>query len=132
MLKASRTAMGDPPAGASLFWRFLTASGISLTRSAVTAVAMPLITVQVLHASAIQVSIVAAAQYSGWIAFGLPAGVLVGRLPLRGVQITMDLARTITVATVPIAWWTGHLTVKLLVFVTAVVSFTTVAFEVGT
>ena len=49
--------------------------------------------------------LIAAASYFAWIVVGLPAGVIVQRVPLRGVQVTADLARAVAVASIPLAWW---------------------------
>ncbi|MFK8845170.1 hypothetical protein [Streptomyces sp. Ac-502] len=65
---------------ASVFWRYWTASTVSQVGDAVTTVALPLLAVSVLHASAFEVSLLPAAQYAAWIAIGLPAGVIVQRL----------------------------------------------------
>ena len=54
--------------------------------------------------------LIAAASYVAWLVIGLPAGVIVQRLPLRGAQIGADLARAVAVASIPLAWWWGRLT----------------------
>lgn len=114
-----------------LFWRFWTASTISGTGDAVTAVALPLVAVTVLQATPLQASLVTAATYAAWVIIGLPAGVIVARLPLRGTQVAMDLLRAAALATIPVAAWKGHLTLAQLVVVALVVSLATVVFDVG-
>ena len=64
-----------------VFWRFWTGSTVSQVGDAVTTVALPLLAVQVLHATTFQVSLIAAASYVAWIVIGLLAGVIVSRLP---------------------------------------------------
>ncbi len=114
-----------------LFGRFLCAAAISRTGTAVSSVALPLTAVTVLHANVAQVSVIAAAEYAAWILIGLPAGVLVARLPLRGTQVAMDAARAVAIATIPMLWWAGRLNVAVLVGVALVIGFANVLFDVG-
>ncbi|WP_291415573.1 hypothetical protein [Actinophytocola sp.] len=64
---------------------------VSNVGTAVTTVALPLVAVSTLHASAFEVSLLTAATYLAWAVIGLPAGVIVRRLPLRATQVAMDL-----------------------------------------
>lgn len=114
-----------------VFWTYWTAGTISSVGSAVSAVALPLTAVLVLHASALEVGLLTAASYVAWIIIGLPAGVLVARMPLRTTQVAMDLARTLALASVPLAWWLDRLTLAQLVVVALVESFAGVVFDVG-
>ncbi|MFE5587684.1 MFS transporter, partial [Kitasatospora sp. NPDC056531] len=75
-----------PGSGAGAFWRYWTASTVSRLGDQVTTVALPLIAVVTLHASAFEVGLITGAAYVAWLLIGLPAGVLVRRLPLRGTQ----------------------------------------------
>lgn len=117
--------------GSRLFWRYWAATTASSTGDAVTAVALPLVAVKVLHASALEVSAIAACTFAAWIAIGLPAGVIVGRLPARGLQLACDLARAALLAFVPIAWACGVLAIWQLVVVALGVGFMNVLFDVG-
>ncbi|WP_238007907.1 MFS transporter [Dactylosporangium sp. AC04546] len=115
-----------------VFWRWWTAGTASQAGSAVGAVALPLTALTVLSASPFEMGLVAAAGYLAWLVLGLPAGVLVQRLPMRGTQVGADLARAAAVASVPLAWWQGVLTVAQLVAVALVVSVASVIFDVVT
>ena len=117
--------------GAGVFWRWWTAGTTSSVGSAVGAVALPLTALTVLDATAFQMGLIAAASYVAWLVIGLPAGVIVQRLPLRGAQVGADLARALAVASIPLAWWWGWLTVAQLVVVALVVSFANVLFDVA-
>jgi predicted MFS family arabinose efflux permease len=117
--------------GARHFWTFWSASAVSGLGTAVTAVALPLTAISVLHATAFQVSVVTAAGYVAWLVIGLPAGVISQRLPLRGVQVAMDLIRCAAIASIPLAWYAGVLTVPQLVLAALAVSFSTVLFDVS-
>lgn len=114
-----------------MFWRYWSAMAVSQTGTAITAVALPLVAVTTLDASAFEVSLLTAATYLAWAVIGLPAGVFVQRLPLRGTQVTMDVARAVAIASVPLAWWLGHLTMAHLVGVALVISLANVVFDVG-
>jgi hypothetical protein len=116
---------------AAVFWRYWTASTISQVGDAVTAVALPLTAVTVLHSSTLVVGLITAASYAAWAIIGLPAGVIVGRFPLRGTQMAMDLLRAAALGTVPVAAWLGILSAAQLVLVALVVSFGNVIFYVG-
>jgi MFS family permease len=125
----SRTPAGTRSAAA--FWRYWTGSTISRAGDAVTAVALPLVALGTLHASSFEVSLITAAQYAAWLLIGLPAGVIVQRLPLRGTQVVLDLLRAAAVLSVPAAAALGVLHMAHLVLVALVVGLATVVFDVG-
>lgn len=114
-----------------MFWRYWSALAVSNTGTAVTAVALPLVAVTTLDASAFEVSLLTAATYLAWAVVGLPAGVLVQRLPLRATQVAMDVLRAVAIGSVPLAWWFGHLTMAHLVAAALVISLANVVFDVG-
>lgn len=117
--------------GSWVFWRFWTAATVSSAGTAVTTVAMPLLAVLVLKASSFQVGVLTAAANVAWLVIGLPAGVIVGRLPLRATQVAMDVIRMAAVASVPIAAALHMLHFAQLVAVALVIGFATVLFDVG-
>lgn len=123
-------ALAEGRAGSN-FWTYWAASAISGAGSSVTTVALPLTTISVLHASALEVAAVTAAGYLAWLLIGLPAGVITQRLPLRGVQVGMDLVRFAAIVSVPLAWYFGVLTVLQLAVVALAVSLANVLFDVG-
>jgi MFS family permease len=75
--------------------------------------------------------VIAASAYCAWLVIGLPAGVITQRLPLRRLQVGMDLVRAVAVASIPVAWWLGVLTIAQLVVVALVTSFASVLFDVA-
>jgi MFS family permease len=117
--------------GARDFWRWWTAGTASGVGSAVGAVALPLTAVTMLDASAFEMGLIVAANYAAWILIGLPAGVIVQRLPMRAAQVGADLARAAAVVSIPLAWWADRLTVGQLVVVALVISFADVIFDVA-
>ena len=116
---------------AGLFWRYWIAATISNAGDAVTTVALPLAAVVTLRASSFDVSLLTAARYLAWIVIGLPAGVLVHRLPLRGMQVAMDLIRAVAVLSVPVAAALGVMRLAQLVCVALVIGLASVMFDVG-
>lgn len=116
---------------ASPFWTYWTASTVSGIGDAVTTVALPLTAVQLLGATSFEVSLVTAAGFAAWVVIGLPAGVIVHRLPLTGVQVAMDLLRAAALVSVPVAAYLHHLLLVQLIVVALVVGLATVVFDVG-
>lgn len=117
--------------GSGVFWRYWSGSTISSLGSAVTTVALPLTAVTVVHASTFAVALITAAGQLPWLVLGLPAGVLVARLPLRETQVAMDLIRGLAIASIPVLAWAGALTVAQLAAVAALVGIAAVIFDVG-
>jgi MFS family permease len=115
----------------SVFWRWWAAGTSSDLGSAVGGVALPLTALAVLDATPFEMGVIAAAGYVAWLVIGLPAGVIVQRLPLRGTQVGADLARALAVASIPAAWWLGLLTVAQLIVVALILSFAHVIFFVA-
>jgi MFS family permease len=114
-----------------VFWRYWTGSTISSLGSAITTVALPLTAVTVVHASTFAVAAITAAGQLPWLVIGLPAGVVVARLPLRETQVAMDLIRGVAIMSIPVLAWAGALTVAQLAAVAALVGIATVIFDVG-
>lgn len=115
----------------SVFWRFWTASAVSVAGSGVTAVALPLTALFLLDASPLEVGLISACTFVGWAVLGLPAGAICQLLPLRRVQVVTDLIRAVAIGSVPVAWAAGGLTVAQLIAVALVISFCTVLFDVS-
>ncbi|MEU8153369.1 MFS transporter [Micromonospora sp. NPDC048986] len=117
--------------GLTAFWRWWVAGTTSQIGSAVGTLALPLTALTVLHASAFEMGLITAAGYLAYLLISLPAGVIVQRLPLRGMQVALDLVRALAIASVPLAWWFDMLTVAQLIAVALVVSFANVLFDVA-
>ncbi|WP_431776633.1 MFS transporter [Streptomyces cucumeris] len=114
-----------------MFWRFWFSSTVSRTGSNITAVALPLVALSTLHASTFQVTLLAAASQAAWLLLGLPAGVIVQKVPLRGLQVTMDLVCSVAMGSIPVAWWMDRLTFGHLLFTALITSLATVLFDIA-
>ena len=97
------------------FGRYWTAATISSFGTAVTAVAMPVLVVQGLHASALSVGVVNAAQLVPYAVLGLVAGVYADRWHRQRILVWSSLGRAATLGALPVLWASGVLEVWTLV-----------------
>jgi MFS family permease len=89
----------------------------STAGSAMAVVAMPLTAVLVLHSSTLVVGLLQATAWLPAVLIGLPAGAWVDRRRKRPVMLACDVAAFALFASVPVAAWTGVLTIGQLVAV---------------
>ncbi|MEU4678196.1 MFS transporter [Micromonospora sp. NPDC023737] len=133
MTAASPTTSVKPQRGGLVrhrdFRRLWAAQTVSSIGSNVTTVALPLVAVAVLDASAFQVAVLTAAAWLPWLLVGLPAGAWVDRLPRRPVMITCDGVSALLFLSVPAAAVTGTLSVGLLLAVALGAGLARVFFE---
>jgi MFS family permease len=99
--------------------------------SQITVLALPLAAVLVLHASTFQVGLLTSAGYAAFLLIGLPAGVWVDRLRRKPVMIAADVVRALVLASVPVAYGLGVLTLWQLYAVTFSQGVATVFFDVA-
>lgn len=97
----------------------------------VSAVAIPLLAVGTLGATALEIGLLNAAATIAFAVIGLPAGAWLDRWRRRRVLIVSDLARAALLATIPVAAWLGILTMAQLLAVSLAVGFARVFFDVG-
>jgi len=109
-------------------WR---ANGISQLGTQVSILALPLAALLILHASALGVSLLRAFAVLPFVVFSLPAGVWIDRVRRRPLMIVSDLGRALAMASIPIAYWLGDLTMLQLYVVAAVVGALSVTFDVS-
>jgi MFS family permease len=95
--------------------------------SQITLIAVPFIALTMLHATALQVSLLAAVEMLPFLLFTLPAGAWLDRVRRRPVLVAADIGRGVVLLSVPIAFLTGSLSLAQL-FVVAFVSGTFTAF----
>jgi MFS family permease len=84
--------------------------GISVLGNATTVVLVPLLAVTGFAAGAGWVGVLTAAAWLPWLVIGLPAGAWIDQWPPRTVMITADLVSAAVLASVPITWFLGALT----------------------
>lgn len=84
--------------------------GVSVLGNATTVVLVPLLAVTGFGAGAGWVGVLTAAAWLPWLLVGLPAGAWIDQRSPRQVMIAADLVAAGTLASVPLAWYTGVLT----------------------
>src|SRR5439155_9713957 len=113
------------------FLKLWTAQTVSQFGSNVTQIALPLVAVLVLHATAFQVAALSTVDFLPFLIFTLPAGVWVDRLPRRPIMVFADLGRAAALGSIPLAALIGHVTLAQLYVVGFVTGALTVFFDVS-
>jgi MFS family permease len=113
------------------FLKFWSAETISQFGSNVTQIALPLVAVLVLHATAFQVAALSTVDFLPFLLFTLPAGVWVDRLPRRPIMVIADLGRAAALGSIPLAAVIGHVTLAQLYIVGFITGTLTVFFDVS-
>jgi MFS family permease len=97
--------------------RLWTSILISSFGGQVTLLALPLSAAVLLHAAPTQMGLLTAMEIAPFIIFSLPTGVWLDRVRKLPVYVVGELSVAVTVATVPLAWWLGWLSMPWLYFV---------------
>ena len=113
------------------FVRLWAAETISQFGTQISLLALPLVAISLLNASAFEVAALATIEFLPFILFSLPAGAWVDRLRRRPILIAGDLGRAAALATVPIAYAVGALSIWQLYVVGFVAGTLTVFFDVA-
>lgn len=106
------------------FLKLFLATTLVVLGSAVTQMALPLTAVQLLHASATDMGILAACYLLPFATIGLPAGVWIDRSRKKKIAVAFDLFAATGLALVPIGALCGFLSMPLLCVVGFMVSTT--------
>jgi MFS family permease len=101
----------------AVYRRLWTSILISSFGAQVTMLALPLTAAVLLHATPTQMGVLAAMEIAPFVLFSLPSGVWLDRVRKLPVYIGGELLIAISVASVPLAWWMGRLTIDWLYFV---------------
>jgi MFS family permease len=109
-----------------LLW---TGETTSFLGTSVSELAIPLVAISVLHAGAFAISAMIAAAWVPWVIIGLPVGAWVDRLPRRRILIVADLVSLAVFVSVPVAAWSGVLTIAQLVAVALISGVAAVFFK---
>ena len=113
------------------FIRLWSAETVSQFGTQFTLLALPLVAIDALHVSAFEVAALTTVEFLPFLLVSLPAGVWVDRLRRRPILIAGDLARALLFASVPVAYWTGHLSMAQLYVVAFLGGIATVFFDVA-
>jgi len=113
------------------FLKLWSAETISQFGSQAGQLALPLVAILVLDASAFEVAVLGTVEFLPFIIFTLPAGVWVDRLPRRPILIIGDFGRALLLVTIPIAYVGDVLSLAQLFVVGFLVGVCTVFFDVA-
>ncbi|WP_267246534.1 MFS transporter [Streptomyces sp. PR69] len=113
------------------FRMLLSGAAASQVGAQVTLVALPLVAVLQLKASAFEVGLLTAAETAAFLLIGLPAGAWVDRMRRLPLMIRADLVRAAAIGSVPLAAAAGVLTMAQLYAVALVTGVATVFFDVA-
>lgn len=97
----------------------------------ISSLAIPLLAVVVLHASAFQIGLINAASTIAFLVIGLPVGAWTDRGSRRRFLIISDIARMILFASIPVAAWLGRITVAQLTVVVLMAGIGRVFFDIA-
>lgn len=94
-------------------------------------VALPIIAVTYLMASEVQMGMLAAAEGIAFLILSLPVGALVDRVSRRRVMVWANVVRALTMAAIPVLWFTGVLEVHWLMVGALIISAAAVFFDMA-
>jgi MFS family permease len=113
------------------FLKLWSAQSVSQFGTNISQIALPLVAVLVLHATAFQVAAVSTIDFLPFLLFALPAGVWVDRLQRKPILVIADLGRALALGSIPVAAAIGHLTLAQLYIAGFVTGTLTVFFDVS-
>ncbi len=113
------------------FRRLWLAETISQFGTQVSLLAVPTVAILVLQAPPFEVALLGTVEFLPFLLFALPAGVWVDRLRRRPILIAGDLGRAVSLASIPIAYELGVLSIWQLYAVGFVNGVMTVLFDVA-
>jgi MFS family permease len=113
------------------FLRFWSAQTISQFGTQITLLALPLVALLVLDATAFEVAVLATVEWLPWLLFSLPVGAWIDRVHRRPVLILADLGRGAALLSVPLAYAFDALTLPQLYAVAFTTGVLTVFFDVA-
>src|SRR5918999_5510045 len=113
------------------YLRLWGAQGISAFGSQITLVALPLVAILTLDATAFQVAALTAIEFTPFIFVSIPAGVWVDRLRRRPILVLTDIGRGASLLSIPVAYGLDALTLPHLYAVGFVNGVLTVFFTLA-
>ena len=113
------------------FMKLWTGQTISQFGDEITLLAIPLLAIEILGAGALEMGILGVVRFLPWIFFTLPAGVWVDRMRRRPILIGADVARAVLLASIPLAFVGGFLTLLQVYIVAFIAGTLEVFFDVA-
>lgn len=121
----------DGGAGTRAFKRFWMADIALRLGGRVWTLALPVIAIEYLAGDSRHVGYLASAATVSYLLFGLPAGVWVDRWDKRRVMMGTALVRACLLASIPIAWLTGLLTLPYLLVVALLIGIASLFYDIA-
>lgn len=103
---------------------------LSVFGTQITQFALPWLVLDI-NRSAVTVGALSAISFLPYLIFALPAGVIADRWNRRAIMLVCDAARGLLVFSIPVAYFSGYLTLVQLFIVAALMRFFTIFFDVG-
>jgi MFS family permease len=135
------TAQADTPAsparihgglfGHHDFRQLFLGDTLSQLGTQLTGLALPVVAVKLLHASAFQMGLLGFCEFLAFLVVGLPAGAWVDRWRKQRVLVCNDLVRALALGSLPLAWALDVLTLAQVLVVALLVGTCTVFFDVA-
>ena len=114
------------------FLKLWAGQSVSVVGDQISALALPLVAVLVLDASATEMGLLTAMVWAPHLLFSLSAGLYVDRRARRRrIMIATDLARAVALASVPVTYWLDLLTIEQLLAVAFAVGALSVYFDIA-
>jgi len=113
------------------FVRLWSAETISQFGTQVSLLAIPLVAVSILEVSPFEVALLGTIEFLPFVLFSLPAGAWVDRMRRRPILIAGDVGRALSLASIPIAYELGVLSMGQLYIVGFINGVLTVFFDVA-
>ncbi|NUT47469.1 MAG: MFS transporter [Saccharothrix sp.] len=113
------------------FRRLWTGQTLSDVGTNMVAVVIPLLAAADLGASAFEIGVISAVEFLPYILVSLFVGVWLDRSAKRPIIVLSDVVRAFALVVIPITWWTGVLTVPLLIVIVFVVGMCSVVSDIG-
>src|SRR5919202_931328 len=113
------------------FLKLWSAQSISSLGTQISGIALPLVALYALHATAFEVAALGTVEFLPFLLFTLPAGVWVDRLRRRALMVGADLGRAVALGSIPLAAAIVHLTLAQLYIAGFVTGTLTVFFDVS-
>ncbi len=113
------------------FLKLWTAATISGLGDEISGLAIPFVAIVTLGATPFEIGLLGTLQFLPFILFTLPAGVWVDRLRRRPILIAGDIGRALALASIPVAFVAGVLTIWQVYTVAFLVGTLTVFFDVA-
>ncbi|MDG6933135.1 MAG: MFS transporter [Nitrososphaerota archaeon] len=113
------------------FIRFWTGDTVTQFTGQVTSLALPTIAVLTLNVSGFQLGLLSALSFIAFPVLGLFVGVWMDRMRRRPVMIAVNLVRLVTLASIPLAFITGVLSLYQLYVIALIMGICTLFFDVA-